>query len=401
MSLAQLLARKQLVILGLNSGTSADGLDLAVLRISSQAGNAVKFLAGRSIKYPTTLREAILNMSDAKTVELNHLIYLDNILGKFYGTAAARFLTILAQRGITVDAIASHGQTVRHLPAKTMFLGHLVHGTLQIGSPEMIATLTGKPVVGDFRQADVALGNEGAPITVAAMARMFGHPTKPRLIVNIGGMANYFYFPAGLPGSTIRAADTGPGNVISDLLCRTLYSEQCDRNGIHASRGMVSRALLRFAMSRRFSGGRTKSTGRERYGAIMADELITRGRPLRLTKDDIIATGLEITVQGLRRHLLPLLRRNSEIDKLYLTGGGLHNSFLVDRLRQALAPCKVAGIADLGFDPDLVEASAYAVMGHACLRSMSLPTRFDRQPSTGIQPVSGRIVQPPHRLRQG
>jgi len=387
-----------MVILGLNSGTSADGLDLAVLRISSAAKDTTKYLAGKCVKYPLRLRNAVLKMSDAKTVELNHVIYLDNLLGRFYGTAAARFLADLARRGITVDAIASHGQTVRHLPAKTTFLGHRMHGTLQIGSLEMIATLTGKPVVGDFRQADVALGNEGAPITVAAMARLFGHRSQSRLIVNLGGMANYFYFPAGSTRLTIKAADTGPGNAVSDLLCRVLYGQQYDRDGIYASRGMVSRALLRVAMNRSSSGSRTISTGRELFGAEMVDDLIAQSRSLRLSKDDIIATGLEITVQGLRRRLLPLLRKDSRIDKLYLTGGGVHNSFLVSRLRQVLAPYHVVSVSELGFDPDLVEASAYAMMGQACLRSESLPTQFDRQRSTGIEPVSGRIVQPPVRL---
>ncbi|PWB68026.1 anhydro-N-acetylmuramic acid kinase, partial [candidate division GN15 bacterium] len=221
MSLRQLLARKRMVILGLNSGTSADGLDLAVLEISPSHVTPAKYLAGKCVAYPPHLRDAVLTLSDAHTADLNHLVYLDHALGEFYGTAAARFQAWLSHRGITIDAIGSHGQTVRHLPAPTTFLGRRVHGTLQIGSLEMIATLTGKPVIGDFRQADVALGHEGAPITVAAMARLFGHPSRSRLIVNIGGMANYFYFPAGFDVSEIRAADTGPGNVLSDLLCRT------------------------------------------------------------------------------------------------------------------------------------------------------------------------------------
>ena len=123
--------------------------------------------------------------------------------------------------------------------------------------------------------------------------------------------------------------------------------------------------------------------------------LIANGRALRLTKDDILATGLEITVEGLRRHLLPILHKDRRIDKLYLTGGGIHNSFLVERLQQVLAPCRVAGISELGFDPDLVEASAYAVMGHACLRGEALPTRFGSARRFQGWPVLGRIVRPP------
>lgn len=394
MSLRQLLARKRLVVLGMNSGTSADGLDLAVLQITTSPQFAIKSLAGKCVPYPSKLREAVLRLSDAGSIRLEEIVYLDNLLGQFYGTQAARYINFLKKRGIAVDAVASHGQTVRHLPSKGKYLSQTVNGTLQIGSLSIIAALTGKTVVGDFRQADVALGNEGAPITVAAMAKMFGHATKSRLILNIGGMANYFYFPAGRRFAGIKAADTGAGNVVADMLCRKLYGIQFDRNGRHASRGMVSRALFQFASKQTAAGRSTQSTGRETYGSKLADQIISQGRKLKLSKDDIIATGLELTVEGVRRHLMPLFRADRTIDKLYLTGGGVHNSFLVERLRQVLAPCEVTSVAELGVDPDLVEASAYAVMGEACLRSKALPTRFSGNRSR-LQPVSGTIAQPP------
>lgn len=396
MTLSQLLARKRLVVLGMNSGTSADGLDLVVLQISSSHGSTIKFLAGRCVPYPPKLREAVIRISDAKSIPLEDLVYLDNLLGRFYGRQAARYIALLTKRGITVDVVASHGQTVRHLPNKVRHLGQSVHGTLQIGSLEMIAALAGKPVVGDFRQADIALGHEGAPITVAAMAKLFGRATRSRLILNVGGMANYFYFPAGLHSGKIMAADTGPGNVIADLLCRALYNREYDGNGAYASRGMVSRALLQFAVKNTLASRRTHSTGREQFGANLAKAMIARGRKLKLTNDDIIATGLELTVEGVRRHVLPIMRSDRAIDKLYLTGGGVHNSFLVERLRQELAPCMVTSVAELGFDPDLVEASAYAVMGAACLRSEGLPTRFGGRRER-FKPVLGKIAQPPVR----
>jgi anhydro-N-acetylmuramic acid kinase len=159
---------------------------------------------------------------------------------------------------------------------------------------------------------------------------------------------------------------------------------------------MVSRALLQYALRKTAVGRQTRSTGRELYGAKLAAELIERGRNLRLTKNDILATGLELTVERVRRHLLPIVRRDRTIDKLYLTGGGIHNNFLTERLRQELAPCDVAGVAELGFDPDLVEASAYAVMGEACLRSRALPTRFHGKRES-LEPVLGKIAQPPKR----
>ena len=396
MTLSQLLARKRLVVLGMNSGTSADGLDLAVLQITSSRESSIKYLVGKCVPYPPKLREAVLHLSDAKSIQLEEIVYLDNLLGRFYGRQAARYIALLTKRGIAVDVVASHGQTVRHLPKKVRHLGESVHGTLQIGSLDMIAAITGKPVVGDFRQADIALGHEGAPITVAAMAKLFGHATKSRLILNVGGMANYFYFPAGLRSGTIRAADTGPGNVMADLLCRALYNREYDRDGVYASRGMVSRALLQFAVKNTLAVRKTHSTGREQFGASLAKVMIARGRSLRLTNDDIIATGLELTVEGVCRQVLPIMRSDRTIDKLYLTGGGVHNSFLVERLQQELSPCTVTSVAELGFDPDLVEASAYAVMGAATLRSEGLPTRFGGK-RVRFEPVLGKIAQPPVR----
>jgi anhydro-N-acetylmuramic acid kinase len=337
------------------------------------------------------IRSLVLEAADTETIKLDHLIRLDNLLGITFGNAAAKFIQQLKRRRITVDAVASHGQTVRHVPAPVRLAGTAVHGTLQLGSLDQIAARTDRIVVGDFRQADIAIGNEGAPITVAAVARIFGSTTESRLVLNVGGMANYFYLPRN--SARIIAEDTGPGNVLSDLLTHRLFGRRYDRNGALAARGTASFQLLKAIQS---GSHRTRSTGRELYGAVLADGLLAQGRKLHLSHHDLLATAVELTVESIAARIAPIIRKDGSIGKLYLTGGGIHNSFLRQRLHGRLS-LPVTTVAELGMDPDLVEAASFAAMGAACLRGEPMRTQFAGNNRQRIKPISGRIVQPPDR----
>lgn len=395
MSLNKLLSQQPLTILGLNSGTSADGLDMAVLRFTGRGRKEhIQFVAGGKRAYPQAVRSQVLKLADSGVASLEEIIRLDNLLGQVFGQAASRFIEQVRHDGILVDAVASHGQTVFHLPQKKRIAGFATHGTLQLGSLEQIAARTGRVTVGDFRQGDIALGNEGAPITVAAMAKLFGSAKESRLILNIGGMANFFYFPKGSQPEAIRAADTGPGNSLSDLLSQRLFNEPFDRNGRHARAGMVSRRLLSIVMGNPFFRGKAVSTGRELFGANLANRILTEGRRLRLDSEDVLATAVEVTIQGICLKLMAIIEADSSIKKLYLTGGGIRNSFMRERLEDELPKVQVGSVEELGYDPSLVEASSYAVMGMACLRGEPLPTRFAGKKQERL-PVLGKIVQPP------
>jgi anhydro-N-acetylmuramic acid kinase len=396
MSLLKLCRRKRLVLVGLNSGTSADGLDLAALAIDRRSGKyRITQLAGAKRPYPPALRRAVLDMADSKVTSLDEVIYLDQALGQFYGRTAAQFIRQISRRGISVDAVASHGQTVRHLPHDEPLAGFRVHGTMQLGSPDQIAAYTGKTVIGDFRQADVALGNEGAPITSAAMERLFASSRESRLIVNIGGMANFFYFAARRARLSTAAADCGPGNSLSDLLAVRLFRLPYDRGGRLARKGKVSQRLLSLLLAEPFFRGNSVSTGREAFGLSLADKILVNARKLRLTRYDTLATAAELTPLSIAQTVRPFIERDCALTKLYLTGGGVHNSFFTQRLNELLNGVTVISIASLGFDPDLVEASAYAVMGEATLRGEVLPTRFGASGRHLRLPVLGRIIQPP------
>ena len=398
MTLYRMLTKKSLVVVGLNSGTSADGLDMAALRFgSSGKSETIRLLATRTGRFDSTLRQTILDFTDATMVSLDELVSLDNMLGIFFGRAAASFVKHLYRNGTVVDAIASHGQTIRHMPTATKIGKYRVHGTLQLGSPDQISALTGKPVVADFRQADVVLGGEGAPITVEAMRRLFTDKHESRLIVNIGGMANYFYFPKGSYPWRTRAADCGPGNVLCDILSGRLFGEKYDRGGRRAGSGSVSDKLLTVLLEHRFFKKKRRSTGREEFGPKLVDRILLSAKRFRINKEDIMATTAELTVASIISRIRPLVRGDRAIRKLYLTGGGSHNKFFVRRLQDGLPDIGVGTIKELGFDPDIVEAASFAVIGKAALCSQAMPTRFDGRRKQQLQPVLGRIVQPPQK----
>ncbi|HOP06235.1 MAG TPA: anhydro-N-acetylmuramic acid kinase [candidate division Zixibacteria bacterium] len=385
----RLTDRKRLNVVGLNSGTSADGLDLAAMAIDRRR---ISFIAGTKRKFPSELRRMIHRIADGKNVALDELVYLDNYLGDFIGRAAAGFIKRLAGKGTTVHLIASHGQTVRHLPTGGNYLGRLFRGSLQIGSLDMIAARTGLPVVGDFRQADIAAGGEGAPITTAAMGRLFSSKTEPRLIVNIGGMSNFFYFPES-PGGKIKlkAADCGPGNALLDLLAQMLFDQPFDRGGRLAERGKLSQRLLALLLGQSFYSARERSTGREQFGLELARTIVNQGKRLKLSRYDIMRTAAELTTLSIASAVWPLVKKDLFLDKLYLTGGGRNNRFFVKRLQYHLPDLQVEKIDSLGIDGDLVEAACFALLGESCLRSE--PTRLPGGPTRS--PVLGHFVQPP------
>lgn len=350
--------------------------------------------------YSREVRNLVLQTADSTQISLDQVIYLDNLLGQVFGKAARRFIAAQSRKGIGVDAVASHGQTVRHLPRKTRVAGHAVSGTLQLGSLDQIAHLTGKIVAGDFRQADIALGNEGAPITVAAVGRLLASSTQSRLILNLGGMANYFYFPRGKIAGA-EAADSGPGNVLSDLLTQRLLRKKYDKNGAFARVGQPSHRLLTLLASDRSLAQSTRSTGRELFGSELCDRMIAQGHKLQLSAHDLLATAIELTVSRICRHLEPILRKDRSIRKLYLTGGGAYNSFLRKRLQDVLSPLEVTTVAELGMDPGLLEAASYAVMGYACVKSKPLRTLFYPGAKQNLLPILGRLAQPPASEKQG
>ncbi len=371
-----------------------DGVDAAAIQIRRDRGRLrITYLDGLTRKYPARLRAGVRAAADWDRVAPDELVLLDAALGRFFGKTAQALLKRLSADNTRVDLVASHGQTVRHLPSPVEYAGARLSGTLQLASAERIAAATGTVVVADFRQADVAAGGEGAPVTAGAIERLVASSGRSRLLVNIGGMANYFYFPVSSCRAKPRAADCGPGNSLSDLLAERLFDRSFDRGGRLAARGRISERLLSLLLADPFFMGKCVSTGRETFGARMARSIMDFGRDNLLGSHDLMRTAAELTTRSIAMAVWPIVRRDTGLDKLYLTGGGRHNSFFVGRLRHHLPDLDIVPVEELGYDGDYLEAVSFAVLGEAALHGEALPTYSPRP--RGKAGVLGRIVQPP------
>lgn len=360
----KIINKKELTIIGINSGTSADSLDLVAVRVIDRAPTfSVKFLAGKTAKYNQSLSTRLWRAVVDRSLSLEEAMFLDRELGDFIGRETHRFIIGLKSKRIIPRLVASHGQTLRHLPGRIKISGKTAHATMQIGHPESIAAHTGLPTMADFRQADIAAGGEGAPITSAAMWHLFSDKKQNRLLFNIGGIANYFFIPAGAGPEKMIARDCGPGNSLMDILAQKYFRRPYDAMGRLAAKGQVSQRLLSVLMADDYLKGKFgPSTGRERFGEKFVEKIIRWSSRLNLNRYDIMATTAELTAVTIVDHARRLARMH-DLDSLYLFGGGAKNRFIVDGLKLGLPEMKIDKVQSLGYQSDYLEAICYAVMG--------------------------------------
>lgn len=383
--LAELAAKERRRVVGLMSGTSADGID-AVLVDLWGCGESTRYevLAFNTTPLPSDLRREVFSLF-ADDASLDALCRINFALGEAFATAA---LAVVEQANLdpeTIDLIGSHGQTVRHLPASG--------ATLQIGEPAVIAARTGAVTIADFRVADMAVGGEGAPLVPLVDHLLFaGH--EGRLLLNIGGIANITALPANADVSAVRAFDLGPGNMLIDAAVAhcTGGREHFDREGTRAARGRVDEALLAELMRHSFLQREPpKSTGREEFGEPFLAEILRRGT---WRDSDLIATLTAFTVQSIAegiRRFCP-----GEFAKLWVGGGGVHNPRIMAGLQHALPGIAVQSLAELGVDPDAREALSFAVLANETLmgRTGNIPavTRAQRPVVLGKIALPGPVV---------
>lgn len=387
--LKRVLNKKRLTVVGLNSGTSADGLDLTAVKINFHNGKSrITFIDGTTVPYPGNLREMVYRAMQNK-LSIDDIIIMDRQLGSFYGEKAKAFIDSLR---IKVDLVASHGQTIRHLPGKATVDRRKESGTLQVGHPETIAEKTSRITVADFRQADIALGGEGAPITAYAMWFLFSGEKSSRILINIGGISNYFYFPCRRSVKHMRARDCGPGNTLMDLAAQKYFGKKYDRNGRLASKGKISQRLLTLLLADNYLKGKYgPSTGRERFGESFLRKTAKMASRLHLSPYDIMATLTELTALSIGRSIGPLLV-GSGLKEIYLFGGGAKNKYLMRRLKYNMPGVEFFSVDRLGVNPDYVEAMCYAVMGALAIHSV--PVGLPDITGAKKKAITGRIVQP-------
>jgi len=359
--------------IGLISGTSADGIDAVLMEFAPTP----RITATHFSPYPDSLRERVLQFSRGEYVgdPVDELGGLDAELGELFAAAALALLAESAMRPSEVNAIGSHGQTVRHRPrARHPF-------TLQIADPNVIAARTGISVVADFRRRDVALGGQGAPLLPAFHQVAFANPSEERVVANIGGIANVTLLP---PQGDVRGFDTGPGNVLMDLWSREHLGAAYDKDGDFAAGGKPDESLLEDLLADGyFAAAPPKSTGPEHFNRAWLDAALGGRKP---APADMAATLAELTARSIaeaaRRHS-PALR------KLYVCGGGAHNRHLMARLAACLPGTAVASTESLGIHPDWVEAAGFAWLAHQSLEGK--PGNLPSVTGAGKSTVLGAI----------
>ncbi|MBV9081114.1 MAG: anhydro-N-acetylmuramic acid kinase [Acidobacteriaceae bacterium] len=361
-------------IAGIMSGTSLDGIDVAIVDITGAGFRAkINVLTSHSVPYPKKVREALLAVSNtsAFTGDISRLNF---VLGELYAEA----LEETAERAdIPLDSIkliGCHGQTIFHEGQGAPYLGKKVASTLQIGESSVISERTGIDVISNFRERDMAVGGCGAPLVPYLDYMLMRHRGRGRAAVNIGGIANLTAIPANTNSERVIAFDTGPGNMVIDQLMTRITSGAMnyDRDGVMAAAGEVDAKLLaKLLRDKYFRAKPPKTAGREQYG----NEFVSKLLDTELSSEDLVATATALTAESiaaaLRNFVLPEMR----VDEVFVSGGGTHNPTLMRMLRKALDTIPVKESTEVGLDVDAKEAIAFAVMAYetAHLRPANVP----------------------------
>jgi anhydro-N-acetylmuramic acid kinase len=341
------------------SGTSLDGIDVAIVDIR---GKRIKPVAFRSIPYPKNVRAALLGVSNTMT-HTAAISRLNFLLGELYAEAVKETCRKSRIAMSSIELCGMHGQTIYHEGDPAEFLGRRVASTFQIGESAVVAERTGLRVISNFREADVAAGGKGAPLVPFVDALLFRDARRTRVAVNIGGIANITAIPPGAKLDEVIAFDTGPGNMVVDALVTHMTGgkETFDKSGWIARSGAVHEGLLEAMMGDPYVRARPpKTTGREKFGSEFVTGLIATGIAL----PDLIATATEFTVRSIAEQIF----RVAEPEEIIVSGGGVHNLWLMRRLRTHAVRAEVRSSADFGIDPDAKEAIAFAVLAHETVR---------------------------------
>ena len=356
-----------MVVAGVMSGTSADGIDVALVRITPNKHFVLpklKLLAHESFRYPAALRKAVLAAMNAKSTSTAELARLNWRLGMEYADAVQE---TMRRHKIKIDLIGCHGQTLYHQAKPERYAGKSFACTWQAGEAAIIAAQLGVHVVSNFRTADMANGGQGAPLVPLLDYTMFRDEKRSRVLQNIGGIANLTAIPAGAYGKNIFAFDTGPGNMIIDALAQKLFKKSYDRNGAIAARGQILKSVLSERLrDRYFAQKPPRTAGREEFGREYAAGFLAACRRLSRKPEDALATATALTAesiaQSFAQFVLPKMKK-APVDYI-VSGGGAHNLTLMKMLNAKLEPlgCNLMTIDRFGMPAAAKEAVAFALM---------------------------------------
>lgn len=379
-------------VIGLMSGTSADGVDAALVEIEGQGpGTRVRVLAHATYPYEEALRAQILEASAPESSSVDLICHLNVALGECFAEAA---IAVARQAGVPLAQIAligSHGQTIYHIPRASSNPPRCA-STLQIGEPCVIAERTGITTVADFRPRDMAAGGLGAPLAPYGHALLFADPQRPKLVQNIGGIANVTVLADRAPSGWL-AFDTGPGNMLIDEAVRH-YSggrQHYDAGGELAAQGRVHPELLATLLAHPFiTQPPPKATGREMFGQGLWRTVLERASAFGLSAADVVCTCTAFTAASIVRNYERFIWPHWSITEVIVCGGGVYNAELMRRLRAGVQPCAVTTPEAYGYPNEALEAILFALLAHATVhgQAANVPSATGAQRAV----VLGKIV---------
>ena len=375
-----------MIVAGVMSGTSADGIDVAFVRVEnspsddlsqSASGESaqrakLEFIGHSAFPYPAGVRRAVLAAMNAECASVADLSRLNFLLGDLYAEAVTAAQSRLR---VKAELIGCHGQTIYHQGGADRFLGRKVAVTWQIGEGSRLAARVGAPVVSDFRPADMAAGGKGAPLVPYLDFLLYRDPSIGRIALNIGGIANVTALPPAATPSQVIAFDTGPGNMVIDALAEKLFGKSCDRDGKIATRGRVLDGVVsRLLRGNFFRQKPPKTAGREEFGREFVEEFLrsckspggarTTERGKKIGDSDVIATGTALTARSIADQLRRFVLASASFSELIVSGGGTKNPTLMANLAREVQPfgLRIRSSDEFGIPSDAKEAVAFAVM---------------------------------------
>src|SRR5207249_7442532 len=369
-----------MLVLGLMSGTSADGIDVALARISGAPPNLnAKLLGQTSFTFPRPLRKEILRVAEQQPIGAGDLSRLNFRLGRIFAEAALAACGRLGVPPQRINLIGNHGQTIFHQGQPVSYFGRSTSSTLQIGEGSAIAARTGITTVSDFRPADMALGGQGAPLVPYVDYLLYRHPKLGRVSLNLGGIANITVIPANAKPSQVFAFDTGPANMLIDALVQrfTHGRQRFDKDAGLAQSGRAIPALLNELMKDAYLKlAPPKSTGREYYGQASLKKLLALGRRHRAKPADLIRAATIFTALSVVDALNRFVLRKHKIHQLIVSGGGAHSPLILAQLAAAFPRIEVLPSSRFGISEDGKEAFAFALLAYEAFhkRPANLPS---------------------------
>ena len=359
------MSAKAMTVAGIMSGTSADGIDVAIVRIApGRLRPSVQLIVHEGFAFPAALRRAILSAMNAESISTAELARLNWRLGLAYAEAVS---ATLAKHNVKLDLIGCHGQTLYHQPRAASYAGRGFACTWQLGEAAVIAAHLEVPVVSNFRPADMLAGGQGAPLVPLLDYALFADARRGRVLQNIGGIANLTAIPAAATADKVIAFDSGPGNMVIDALAQELYNKKFDRNGGYAARGCVLGPVLTEALSNPyFKLKPPRTAGREQFGREYAAEFLVECGRHSKRPEDALTTATALTAETIALSYQSFVRRamkGAAVDYI-VSGGGARNATLMAMLARRLAPlgCELASSEHFGLPAEAKEAAAFALL---------------------------------------